>query len=300
MTNRYFTLIAIIIVTPLLFCGKSPQVSAKPIVAVSIPPQKYFVQKIAGDLVTVLVMVPPGSSPHTYEPKPAQMAELSNANLYFAVGIEFEKAWLERLAHTYTRLKVISTDSGIEKISERDDALPGKAPRGSEEAHSGHSPSGLDPHIWLSPELVKMQTAAMTRELCAADPRHAPLFRHNNSLFIREIKDLQDTIKRILAHRKPGTPFMVFHPAWGYFAKEFGLTEVAIEVEGKEPSPREMTDITDAARRDAITTIYVQPQFSQRTAEIIAREIGAKVAVADDLSENWAANLIHVASALEQ
>jgi zinc transport system substrate-binding protein len=281
MKNRYLPLFAAAASAMFLYCGKADRGPQKPIIAVTIPPQKFFVEKIAGDLFSVLVMVPPGASPHTYEPKPAQMAALAKADHYFTIGTEFEKAWLGRLATTVPRLSITATDSGIDKITVS-----------SEDAHDRE---GVDPHIWLSPELVKLQAATITRALCASFPEHAVLFKHNDSQFLREIISLQDSIKRTLSGHRDNTTFLVFHPAWGYFAREFGLKEVAIEVDGKEPSPREMTAITDLARAQDVTTIYVQPQFSRRSADIIAREIGATVAEADDLAEVWDANLFHFA-----
>jgi zinc transport system substrate-binding protein len=275
-----------------LSCTRTPVEPLKPLVAVSIPPQKYFVEKIAGDLVDVLVMIPPGSSPHVYEPRPVQMASLSNAKAYFAIGVEFEKAWLERLAKTSPAMMIVHTDRGIAKQPLQEH--PG------EEAPSAHDHEGLDPHIWLSPELVKHQAANMEHALSAAFPSHAATFRRNDSLFLLEIAALQDSIRAILRSQTPGRPFMVFHPSWGYFAREFNLQQIAIEVEGKEPSPSELGAIFDCAKRFGITTIYVQPQFSKRSAEVIAQQIGAHLEIADPLAMDWRENLLRCAHALQK
>ena len=272
-------------------CGRSAPETGLPIVAVSIQPQKYFVEKIARHLVSVLVMVPPGVSEHTYEPKPLQMASLSKASLYFGIGIEFEEAWLSRLAGTYPQLKVVRTDSGIARMPMEEPVVIGKA-------EDAHEHEGLDPHIWLSPELVKVQATTMTAALCARFPRHAAEFRANDSLFMVEIDSLQREIRTMLARRSGNDPIMVFHPAWGYFAREFGLKQMAIEVQGKEPSARELGEILDYARNNHVSTIFVQPQFSRRTAEIIAREIGARIAIADPLAADWAGNLRNFTKAL--
>jgi zinc transport system substrate-binding protein len=290
--NIKHLLLLIATTLPALTCSKTPVEPFKPLVAVSIPPQKYFVEKIAGDLVDVLVMIPPGSSPHTYEPKPVQMAALSRAKAYFTIGVEFEKAWLERLAKTAPAMMIVHTDSGIAK-------QPMQEGPGSE-AQSAHDHEGLDPHIWLAPELVKQQAEIITRALARMDPVHAAVFNRNDSLFNLEIASLQDSIGKILAKRKPGEPFMVFHPSWGYFAREFHLQQIAIEVEGKEPSPSELGAIFDLARRFRITTIYVQPQFSKRSAEVIAQQIGAHIEIADPLAEDWRANILRCAHALQQ
>jgi zinc transport system substrate-binding protein len=262
------------------------------VVAVSIQPQKYFVDKIAHNLVSVIVMVPPGVSEHTYEPKPLQMASLSNAALYFSIGIEFESAWLGRLMGTYPAIRVVRTDSGIAKIP-MDRLLVG-------EPAEAHEDEGLDPHIWLSPELVRAQAATITAALCTRFPGHAAEFRTNDSLFMLEIDSLQQEIKTLLAGRSGDARFMVFHPAWGYFAREFGLKQLAIEVQGKEPSARDLRTILDYAGKTPVSAIFIQPQFSRRTPEIIAREIGARIAVADPLAADWAGNLRSFAKALVQ
>jgi zinc transport system substrate-binding protein len=296
MTNRYFFIIGISLLAIAASCEKPVAHDVKPIIAVSIPPQKFFVEKIAGDLFDVMVMLPPGVSEHTYEPKPSQMVELSKAKLYLSIGMEFEKAWLERLSASYPHLAIAATDSGISKLPMES----GEASAGTTSAHLDEH-EGLDPHIWLSPELVKQQASTITRALCKIDPAHAVLFAKNDSLFNRELSALQDTIRRILSTTRQGpmAPFLVFHPAWGYFAHEFGLHQVSIEVQGKEPTPRELNAIMALARQSGTKTIYVQPQFSRQTAQVIAAEIGAKVAIADPLAEAWETNLVQCARALE-
>jgi zinc transport system substrate-binding protein len=260
-------------------------------VFVSIPPQKYFVDKISGGRVTCLVMVPPGSSPHSYEPRPSQMSQLSSARAYFSIGVELEAAWLPRFVSLSKGLLVVPTDSRIEKIPmEPGITAPGAAhgPR-----RVGHG--GLDPHIWLSPQLVKIQCASVADGLAAIDPGHAGEYRRNRDLFIRQCDSLHQEIKDVLLKGNGNKIFMVFHPSWGYFAREFGLTQLAIEVEGKEPGAREMQAIMDAARKNGIRTILVQPQFSRRAAAAIARELDASVADADPLAYDWADNLVNVA-----
>ena len=268
-------------------CSRTAPESLKPLITVSIPPQKYFVEKIAGNRVEVLVMIPPGSSPHTYEPKPQQMAALSRSKLYLAIGIEFG-----RLTENVPGIKVVSTDSGIVKIPMTD--IP------DAETHGSNEGSGLDPHIWLAPELVKQQAATITQALSELVPAHKETFRRNDSLFTLECTALHDSIRTILSDRTPGFPFMVFHPSWGYFAREFNLKQIAIEVEGKEPSPAELKTIFQYARKMGISTIYAQPQFSRRGVEIISREIGARVVIVDPLSAGWNTNLIACARALTQ
>ena len=291
MASKSIALLTILFFALFSGCGRPMPETGLPLVAVSIQPQKYFVDKIAHNLVSVLVMVPPGVSEHTYEPKPFQMASLSRAVIYFGIGIEFEHAWLARLTGTYPRLKVVHTDSGIAKMPMEEPAVIGKT-------EDTHEHEGLDPHIWLSPALVKVQAASITVALCASFPGHASEFRANDSLFMLGIDSLQQEISTLLVHRSDIGPIMVFHPAWGYFTREFGLKQMAIEVAGKEPSARDLGTILDYARKNHVSTIFVQPQFSRRTAEIIAREIGARIAIADPLAEEWAGNLRSFARAL--
>jgi zinc transport system substrate-binding protein len=282
----------------ILDCGREKAQSGALPAFVSIVPQKYFLDKIGGPLVSTSVMVEPGASPHAYEPRPSQMTALSKARVYFSIGLEFEHAWLPRFQSVNRGLLVAPMDSGIEKRPMADlEDEPAPAEAGGE----SHRHEGLDPHIWLSPELAKKQARTACEALSRLDPAHDSAYRANCRSFEAEIAALQDTLRSIL--HKGGTAvakktFMVFHPSWGYFAAEFDLRQVAIEIEGKEPSARQLQIIVETARKDGIRTIFAQPQFSPRSAEIIARQIGGKVAIADDLAYDWKNNLIAFAKAL--
>ena len=266
----------------------------KPLVFVSIVPQKYFVQQIVQDLVDVRVMVQPGASPATYEPKPGQMVDLSKSKAYFAIGVPFENAWLKKIAAANPKMKVVHTDQGIRKIPMAARLIPGKAAEHSgegqrrEEDHHGHS--GLDPHIWLSPTLVKTQTRIILTVLQEIDPSHRSIYESNYNQFVASIDALDAQLKTIFAH-SAGQRFMVFHPAWGYFADAYGLEQIPIEIDGKNPKPAQLKATIELAREKGIQIIFVQPQFSKKSAELIAREIGGQVAVADPLAEDWPANL---------
>ena len=263
-------------------------------VFVSIPPQKYFVQKIGGDLVSVSVLVPAGADPHTYEPKPKQMAELSKCAVYFAVGIDFEKAWLPRIAGTNPNMRIVHTDDGIKKIT-----MPGhrheKKTRhghvGTEHPHHGGSP---DTHIWLSPSLVKIQAGHILHALMAIDPNNHVRYKNNYNAFLKEIDVIDAELKNLFARHK-GYRFMVFHPSWGYFAKEYGLEQVPVEIEGKEPKPAQIMMLIRHAREYGIRVVFLQPQFSSKSAEMISREIGGHVVYVDPLAENWSRNLREIA-----
>jgi len=268
-------------------------------VFVSITPQKYFVEKVGGDLVEVSVLVPAGASPHHFEPKPRQMAVLSKASLFFAVGVDFEKAWLPRIAAAHPRMRVVRTDEGIPKIltADRLDETKGdlrNPKKGEARAGHDHGPTSPDPHVWLSPPLVKIQAAHIRDALAAADPARRSRYEANCAAFLREIDSLDAELRGLFAGRK-GVRFLVFHPSWGHFARAYGLEQVAVEIEGKEPKPAQLQKLIRYALEKDIRAIFVPPQFSAKSAEQFAREIGGQVVVADPLAEDWAENLRAVA-----
>ncbi|MFC1821871.1 metal ABC transporter solute-binding protein, Zn/Mn family [Thermodesulfobacteriota bacterium] len=255
-------------------------------VFVSIVPQKYFLERLGGDHVTVSVMVRPGNNPALYEPKPNQMVALSKTRTYFAVGVPFEKVWLKKIASTNPQMQIVHTEKGIAK-------------RSMKKHHHKQKSEGLntsdstikDPHIWLSPPLVMVQARNIMRALVDIDPENATSYLSNYRNFIAEIVDLDTEIYRIFSTKGTGFSFMVFHPAWGYFAEAYGLNQLPIEFEGKEPKPAQMKQLITSARKHQTKVIFVQPQFSKKSAETIARAIGAKVVFADPLHPDWAMNL---------
>ncbi len=282
-------------------------------VFVSIVPQKYFVEKIGAERVDVQVMVQPGASPATYEPKPGQMADLSKARVYFAVGVPFENAWLDKIAASNPAMMIVHTDQGIQKIPmavhhhgeekiahfKKDEDHPAvDHQRAADSDLAGRRPSELDPHIWLSPPLVIRQADTILKALQAIDPSHRSDYEANYQAFVSEIKALDDELRNILAGRQ-GEHFMVFHPSWGYFARAYGLEQVAAEMEGKVPKPAQLKELIVRARVLDIKVIFVQPQFSTKSAELIAREIGGQVVFADPLAEDWPDNLRKVAQQIK-
>jgi len=274
--NRILVLCLLTFLPSLLF--------SKVNIVVSILPQKTFVKKIAGDLADVTVMVSPGSSPATYEPKPSQMKKITKAQIYFSIGVPFEKAWLPRFKDQNQNINIIDAAEGIKKLPMQE----------HHHNHHQHSSSTLDPHIWLSPSLVKIQARNIADALKKIDPNHKTVYENNLNKFEQEIDELNRRLVKIL---KPcqGKAMMVFHPSWGYFAKEYGLEQIPIEVEGKEPKSKELVNIIHEAKEDGVKILFVQPQFSKRTAKVIATSIGAKIVEADPVAPNWAENLIQIA-----
>jgi zinc transport system substrate-binding protein len=277
-------------------CGNNrPAAQGTPLtVFVSIVPQKYFVDRISGGLVNCLVMVPPGADPHTFEPHPAQMSLLSTAKAYFAIGLEFENPWLPKFAAVSRAMRIVHTDSAVAKIPSED---------ADEQTPSGGQ--GLDPHIWLSPALVKQQVRTIAAALAKIDTAHAAAYVRNRDALLAGIDSLDLRLRALFpcdsaASHKARRAFLVYHPTWGYFAKDYCLRQVSIEAEGKEPSPRMMKRIIDTARFYRIHTVFVQPEFSRKSAEVIARELGAGVLDADALAYDWTNNLLNVAGKLAE
>ena len=298
---RIVRLFSGLFIVALICCNKSYVSSEKPVIFVSIQPQKYFVEKIIKDLVNIEVLDPKGSSPHTYEPRPSQMALLSKASIYFATGIELEHAWLPKIKKINPNLKIIQTDRNIEKIvSLNNNPHNHELSHNHESSNNHHSHHGPDPHIWLSPELVKKQADIITESFIDYDSTWRDTVLKNNKSFQSELRELQDTIKHLLSECEDGKPFLVFHPSWGYFAREFNLVQVPVEVQGKEPGPKELGKVLKFAKEKNIKTIFVQPGFSDKSAGIVAKELNGIVLTADPLSLNWSQNLINLAKAIKK
>jgi zinc transport system substrate-binding protein len=276
-------------------CTAEPAVSpadGKLAVTVSVVPQQYFVERIGGEHVAVTVMVGPGDNPTTYEPKPAQLKALSRSAAYFSVGVAFENVWLDRIAGANLDMRIVDTIEGIE----RHPMDTHNHPEGEEETEGLGAP---DPHVWVSPELVKIQARTIYGALAELDPDNEASYRANLDVFVNDIDDLISESRETLAGVEK-VKFMVFHPSWGYFAEDFGLEQIAIEIGGQEPSAQEMAGLIEEARAEGIRVIFVQPEFSTVDAETIAEEIGGEVLPVSPLAYDWLENLRTVANTLAE
>lgn len=258
---------------------------------VSILPQKTVVQAIGGEYVRVEVMVLPGNSPHSYEPKPSQMKAIDAAHLYFTIGVEFEGAWMGKFASQNNTMKIIDTTQGIEKLAMN-------AHGHAYEKADQHT--GLDPHVWTSPHNLKIIAKNTTDALIAHDPIHQEIYTANYRALIAKIDASDAAIKTVLKGVKPGSKFMVFHPSWGYFAAQYGLEQVAIEVEGKEPKPKALAKIIEEAKEERVKAIFTQPEFSDKSAKQIADALGISVIKASPLHPEWDESLLNLAKAIAQ
>jgi zinc transport system substrate-binding protein len=268
--------------------GPAPTSEGTLTVMVSIAPQKYFVERIGGDHVRVSVMVEPGANPATYEPKPEQLKSLSSAAAYFSIGVPFEDAWLTKIVAANENMMLVDTMAGIQR-------MPMKAHH-HEEEEADHAEGAPDPHVWLSPELVKVQSRTIYGALIELDPAHEAEYGANLDAFITDIDALQTEIETTLSGLEVNK-FMVFHPAWGYFARDFGLEQIPVEVGGQEPSAQEMAYLIEEAKEENIRVVFAQPEFSTQDAETIAQEIDGKVLLISPLAPDWLENMRTVARA---
>jgi len=291
----------------LLLCAglrSTPAMAGEAIhVFVSIMPQKYFVEKIGRSLVNVSAMVHPGANPHIYEPRPNQMAALSKTKIYFAIGVTFEDAWLPRFAKLNPQMRIVHTDKGVEKMAmvahHHNEEKGVKNKEGTKHTDRENAPGALDPHVWVSPPEVKIIARNILEAFLEIDPANSLTYKSNHDAFIIEIEELDKDLKKIFSDKK-GLKFMVYHPGWGYFARAYGLEQVPVEGEGKEPKPEQLKALIEHSRKDGIKVIFVQPQFSIKSAEVIAKAIGGQVIFADNLSQDWERNLREQAEKFKQ
>ena len=290
MRSRYYLLLTALLGMLLILPGCQRQVvstsKANLEITVSIAPQEYFLKRVGGERVAVTVMVQPGASPATYEPKPAQLRALSRADAYMSIGVPFEDAWLERISSANPDMLIVDTARGIQRRP-----METRSDQGSQ---GDGERANLDPHIWLSPRLVRIQAQNIAGTLIDLDPAHRADYEANLQLFLADVDALENDIRGTLTGVK-SRKFMVFHPSWGYFADDFGLEQLAIEIGGQEPSAQELAELITEAREEKIHVILAQPEFSTKAAETIAQEIDGEVLKISPLAEDWPANLRSVA-----
>jgi len=276
----------------------------------SVVPIRTFVEKIGGEQVDARVMVRPGYNPHTYDPTPQQIAALSEAVLYICVGVPFEHAWVNRIRSANPAMQMLDVRSGIDlhRMESHEHGDEGGGDTRSPAGHDGHQDHhghpaertgdahhhDFDPHVWTDPRLVKHMAGTIRDQLTALDPEHGAVYARRYRAFAAELDALDRDIRSLLDGLS-GRKFMVFHPAWGYFARAYGLIQVPIEKDGKESGPRALTALIEQAGREQVQVIFVQPQFSRNSAEQVARAIGGRVVAIDPLAADYADNLRRVA-----
>lgn len=297
MKQIYIHLLLLIILAFIFFdCthgNKSENIDDKTILTVTIDPQRYFLEQIVGDNFIVNTLVPPGTSPETYEPAPSLMVDMNKSNLYFMIGdLGFEKAWSKRLAENNPHITIIDCSQDIEPLD------------GAEHSHTddhghSHSHGGIDPHTWSSPAAVKGLTKNMLNSIIELDPENEKMYLLNYSSFINRVDSIDRVIQELLADI-PTRSFIVFHPSLGYFAHQYNLNQYSIEFEGKNPSPAQIKRLIDNATKENINTVFIQRGFDEKNAEVVAKEIGADIFEIDPLSYEWDTELIKIAEILSR
>ncbi|MDV2481787.1 zinc ABC transporter substrate-binding protein [Methanoculleus sp. Wushi-C6] len=271
--------------------GTEQREDGKIVVAVTIPPEQEFVERVGGENVHVVLLVPAGADPHTYEPPPGILASVAKADVYAPVGsgIEFELAWKDKIASLNPDMLVVDCSRGIDLISAGE----------HHHAEEGHHHGGTDPHIWLSPRNAKVMVENIREALIEADPENADAYRRNAEAYLAELDTLDAGIADAIAESGV-KKVMVYHSSWAYLARDYDLQEVPIESEGKEPSPQRIEHLVSQAREEGIRTIFASPEHSTRSAEVIAREIGGTVVLISPLEKDYLANMRHVAAAFAE
>jgi zinc transport system substrate-binding protein len=271
MKKAVLILVAVSVLCIMLSTVRAAQTPSGNIkVFVSIIPQAYFVERVGGKFVEVEVLVGPGQSPATYEPTPRQMSQLSNSRVYFRIGVPFEKVFIPKISSAFRQLRIVDTSAGV--------------PLRYFSQSNGRQVA--DPHIWLDPKRVKIQANTICSELIRIDPDHADVYRENLKAFRDDLDTVDESIAESLKTLR-GDRIYVFHPAFGYFAQSYGLEQTAIEVEGKGPSARQLSDLITRARDEGVKIIFVQPQYSKKNAQTIAQAIGGAVVPINPLPEDY-------------
>ncbi|WP_455383468.1 metal ABC transporter solute-binding protein, Zn/Mn family [Salinispira pacifica] len=258
-------------------------------VMAGVVPAGYLARQIGGSAVDVSVMVPPGREPHTYEPTPQQVTELSKAKIYVRVGMPFEESLLPRIRATAPGLTVVDLRTGVE-------LRPISGGRRVLFKPGDPADENLDPHIWLGPRELATEAATLRDAFIAARPGERELIESNYRSFTERLSTLDARLARML---KPldGKSILVFHPAFGYFTDTYGITQLAIEKDGREPGPRELLDVIRTARSAGVRSVFVEPEFAETTARRIAESLGVDVVVINPLAADVLANLLSMAKA---
>lgn len=268
-----------------LVCG-----FAKPLVSVSVPPQKYFVEKIAANTLDINVIIPAGVDEHNFDFKPATMQRLEKSDIYFTIGLEFERVFADKFQSNFANLQVIDTGKDLRNLAT-------SHTHKHSNSHETHSEN--DPHIWLDPILVKIQASTIAKALIAKYPQNKALYEANLAQFQAELDALNAEISALFKKSK-NKKFIIYHPSLAYFAARYHLVQIPVEIEGKEPKTKDLQRIVSVAKKENIKTIFVQKGFSQNAAKSLAKELKASVVELNHLSDDYSKNLLEIAKKITQ
>jgi zinc transport system substrate-binding protein len=277
--NKIIAIISILIAALAILAislGPKAETTDKIGVVVTILPQAEFVESVGGDKVTVTVMVPPGQDPHTYAPTFSQLAAVKQAKLYAELGsgIDFELSYMDSIVQANRNMLVVDCSQGVQLIDN-------------------------DPHIWLSTRNAKIMVQNICDGLIQVDPQDRDYYIQNENEYLAKLDTLDAAINSTLAGIT-NRWFLVDHPAWAYFARDYNLTQLAIEIEGKTPSPKDLADVEQEAKEHNIKVVFASPEFDVKTAQAIADAIGGSVVSIDPLAPDYINNMYQVLNELDQ
>lgn len=262
------------------------------VVSVTIEPQRYVAEKIAGSHFRINCVVPSGQSPETYDPSPQEMMEISRSRAYLRIGsIGFELAWMKALADQNPEMEIFDLSRGIALIPSSEEEH-GHEP----EAHHGHHHGATDPHIWTSARNMKQIARNALEAFVALDPEHQADYQSNYEVLLKEIEATETQLDSLLLPMK-GKAFIIYHPALTYLAADYGMKQLCIEMDGKEPSPASLKALVETARQHDARLVFVQQEFDQKNAELIARETGCRLVSVNPLAYDWKGELLNIAKA---
>ena len=303
---------------------------AKPLVSVSIPPQKYFVEKIAANTLDINVIIPASTDEHNFDFKPATMKKLEKSDIYFTIGLEFERVFADKFQSNFANLQVIDTGKDLRNLatshehsenahksshdenahthlSDENSQLNDKNSHthnayehhAHKHSNSHETHSEKDPHIWLDPILVKIQASTIAKALIAKYPQNKALYEANLAKFQAELDALNAEISALFEKSK-NKKFIIYHPSLAYFAARYHLVQIPVEIEGKEPKTNDLQRLVSVAKKENIKTIFVQKGFSQNAAKSLAKELKASIVELNHLSDDYSKNLLEIAKKIAQ
>ena len=280
-------LIYILTLLVLSACNNTSPKDERSLLTVTIEPLRYFTEAIGGDYFQIISMVPKGSNPESYDPAPQQLIDLSKSQAYFRIGyIGFEQSWMKKLEANAPNMKVFDTSKGI-------DLIQGEGHWHGDHFHEG----GVEPHTWNSTKNASIIADNICQALCELDTEHQAYYKHRTDS-LKKLFDQTDKEIRSLLEEADST-FLIYHPALSYFARDYGLKQISIEENGKEPSPAQLKNLIETCRKEKVHVIFVQQEFDQRNAQLIADELGVSIVSINPLSYDWREEMLHVAKALK-
>jgi len=315
MYKRFATVILSLLVAlwVVLPANAADKPGGKVKVFVGINPIAYSVERVGGSNVEVSVLVGPGQDPHTFELTPKVVAKLAKAQVLFEMGFPFEETLIKKVGSTFKNVQVVDLQQGIKLRSMTEEEAEAEEAaheaehehghghgHGEAEEHEHHHESGdTDQHTWLDPRLVKIQAQTIADTLIRIDPSHKDQYEENLKGYLTDLDAVHEQLTKALAPVK-GKSFFVFHPALGYFGDAYGLKQVPVQIGGKEPTARQLARLIELAKEDGVRVIFVQPQFSKKSAEALAKSIGGAVVPVDtDGARDYLKNLQDIAVKLE-